>query len=236
VKKHLLTFSAMLTFGLGFGQNDSIPKDSLVIAKSKQQIYFGIDIHGSLPLGDFDDTDRNNASSGYADLGYGGGFFANFYWDSGLFMKLNLDYTYRTSTLTDGAVDEINADLIGNPTRTIDNPDYHHGTVTAAGGYNLKLGNAEIYAMAEAGYAFNYFGESSYRAASGVVVKFDDSMDNTLCYGGGIGAVFFERLLVELSYLNLGTPTFQAEDDVDESQFDLPMETLRVKIGFVLFR
>jgi hypothetical protein len=61
-------------------------------------------------------------------------------------------------------------------------------------------------------------------------------MDNTLCYGGGIGAVFFERLLLEVAYQNLGTPSFQALDNVDESQFDLPMETLRAKIGYVLFR
>jgi len=236
VKKILLAFSTILIFGLCHGQKDSTPEDSLVIEKSKQQIYFGFDLNGSIPIGDFADDDINNTTAGFADPGFGGGLFANFYWNSGLFMKINLDYTYRSSTLTDGGVELINEDLIGNPARTIDNPDYHHGTVTAAGGYNLKWKNAELYAMAEVGYAFSYFTESSYRSASGMEIKFDDSSDNTLCYGGGIGGVFFERYLLEVAYLNLGEPVFQSFDNVDESQFALPMETIRAKIGFVLIR
>lgn len=236
VKKFIPAFIAVFALGYCRAQNDSIPADSLIIEKSKQNIYFGIDLNGSMPLGDFADTERSNSSAGYADPGFGGGLFANFYWDSGLFMKLNLDYTYRTSTLTDGVVDEINEDLAGNPNQTIDNPDYHLGTITAAGGYNLKIGKAEIYILAEAGYAFTYFGESSYRAASGQVIKFDDSTDNTLCYGAGIGAVFLQRLSFEVAYLNLGESTFQSLDDVPESQFDLPMETVRAKIGLVLLR
>lgn len=228
-------FSVVLSLGLS-AQNDTIPQDSLLLEKSNQKIYVGLNFNGSLPINNYADTDPDNLVAGSAAPGYGGGIFANFYWDSGLFMKLNADYLYSPSTFIEGVVDELNEMETGNPAKALDNPEFHHVSASASGGYNIGLGDLEIYAMIEAGYAMNFIGNSAYRDANGFAINFDPDSDPSLLFGGGVGAVYKKRLSLEISYINLGEPVFQAIENEPTAIIPVAVEFIRVKLGVILLR
>lgn len=234
-KLTLVLFGLICSFALK-AQSDTIPQDSLLLEKSDQKIYVGVNLNGSLPINNYADNNRDNPVAGFAGLGYGGGLFANFYWDSGLFMKLNADYLYSPSTFIDGVVDELNEMETINRAKALDNPEFHHVSVSTSGGYNIAFDDLEIYAMIEAGYAMTFFGNSSYRDANGFAINFDSDSDPSLLFGGGIGAVYKKRISLEISYINLGEPTFQAIENEPTAIIPVAVEFIRMKLGVVLIR
>lgn len=236
MQKSLVFLFVLFTFSSNLFAQDAELKPP------KPDFTFGANLILSNPLSDFGDTDVLNADAGFAQFGAGLGIFGHFEYKNGFFVEINADYTRRKSTVWSESVD-ILAEIINeqDPTQEIEfsvlrNPGFRHLSFLFGPGFNFKMKDVDIYLRGEFGLAFNRLTSSSIEDNNGRTRNFDASGEIVPAFGLGAGALIYDIVRFDFSFMNLGNPEFRLSRSETSNEFSLPIQVFELGVGIMIVR